>query len=239
MNIYFTETKNLVGNRWDPNYWRMDLIILINQLNRFKIPMHPIEEVSVVGIGQTGKRTFISNEGIQYLVIGNLMSTGVNYNKKVRFVEEHGFNDPKRCRVENEDILLAISGSGSIERSTIVLGAERNLTISQDVARIRLESDYPKYSTTLFLQSKWGVAQILRHENGTGLTHLKQEDIKKFIIPRCPTILEQWSKEKCLEINKLHNDFLISPSKENREKAETLRKKVVLEFEKKIQLYIK
>lgn len=238
MQLYFSKAEDLRNNRWDANYWRRDLLVSIEQLDSFKVPVFPLSEIAYVSIGQSGKRTFTEEEDVQYLVIGNLLATGIDFKKRPRYVEEESFNDPKRSRVENEDILLAISGGGSIGRTTMALGIKKPTNISQDIALVRL-LDFPVYSTFLFLQSKWGVSQILRFENGTGVTHLNQDEVKNIRIPQFPEILEEWAKAKWLSFYNLHNEYLSTQTKESKEEAEQKRLLLIEEFEKKVKTYIR
>lgn len=240
MQLYFSKTEDLRNNRWDANYWRRDLLVSIEQLDSFKVPVFPLSEIAYVSIGQSGKRTFteVENEAVQYLVIGNLLAAGIDFKKRPRYVEAEGFNDPKRSRVENEDILLAISGGGSIGRTTLALGIEKPTNISQDIALVRFK-DFPVYASFLFLQSKWGVSQILRFENGTGVTHLNQDEVKNIRIPQFPEILEEWAKTKWLSFYQLHNAYLNAQTKESKEEAEKKRLLLIAEFEKKATTYIR
>lgn len=238
MQLYFCEVEDLRNNRWDSNYWRRDLLVSIEQLNSFKLPVFTLDEVSYITIGQSGKRTFIEEKDVQYIVIGDLIPTGINFNKRPRHVKSGSFNDPIRSRIQNEDVLMAISGGGSIGRTTLALEVENKTNISQDIALVRF-NDFPIYSSFLFLQSKWGVSQILRFENGTGVTHLNQEEVKNIRVPLFPDNLEEWCRIKWLTIVQLHKEYLISPSKENKERLERKRLNLIQEFEKKTNTYIR
>lgn len=239
MKIYFAKVSDLKDNRWDPNYWRNDLIVLIEQIEQLKFPVHSISEVGTVSAGQTGKRTFVVSEEVQYLIIRNLLQTGLNLNYKVRYVEENSFNDPTRARVDNHDILTVVSGKGSIEKVTIVQGLEIKATVSQDVARIRLKEGYPVYSTVTFLQSKWGQAQILRNENGTGTTHLTLDDLKALRIPELNGPFEDWCREEWQDIHDLHTIYIETNNEKALEQAEKKRKKLIVDFEKRLSAYIR
>lgn len=231
MKIYYTDIKNLKDNRWDPNYWRNDLILAIEELKNFKFHLSRLEEISEVTIGQSGKRTFIEDGTVQYIVVGNLLPSGVDWNKKQRFIGENSFNDPKRSRLENDDILVVISGGGSIGRVTLVHNSNEILNISQDIARVKFH-DFPVYSTLFFLQSKWGQAQIYRYENGTGVTHLNQKEVKSLLIPHLPIDINEWCLNKTLEINNLHLNYI--NTREGLDKLQKIHSKYIKEFENKI-----
>lgn len=238
MNFYFVATENLKDERWDTNYWRPDLLVIIDQISRFKLDIIKLGTLGDISNGKSGSRIFTDNKEVQYLVITNLLKTGLNLRKKPRFVEEGGSNDPIRSRVRTGDILIPISGTGSIEKSTLVQDLDRKANISQDIARLRVDSD-KVYSTALFLQSKWGVAQILRSEAGTGVTHLSLEDIRDFDIPLFPQDVEDWSREAMEALHLLHMDYVNQPNAEKKKRLEIERLRYVRLFESKCSLFIR
>lgn len=239
MKIYFAKINDLKDNRWDPNYWRNDLIVLIEQIEQLKFPIHSLSEVASISAGQTGRRTFTTAEEVQYLIIRNLLPTGLNLNYKVRYVAENSFNDPARARIQNGDILTVVSGKGSIEKVTIVQGLEKKACVSQDVARIRLTENFPHFSTVTFLQSKWGQAQILRNENGTGTTHLTLDDLKAIRIPELNNQFEDWCREEWNDIYDLHTIYIDTGNVKALEQAEKKRMKFISTFERKLAAFIK
>lgn len=239
MKIYFAKINDLKDNRWDPNYWRNDLIVLIEQIEQLKFTIHSLSDVAMISAGQTGRRTFISTEEVQYLIIRNVLPTGLNINHKVRYVAENSFNDPARARIENGDILTVVSGKGSIEKVAIVQGLEKKASVSQDVARIRLEDEFPHFSTITFLQSKWGQAQILRNENGTGTTHLTLDDLKAIRIPELNKQFEDWCQEEWNDIHELHSIYIDTGNEKALEQAEKKRVKLISMFERKLAAFIR
>lgn len=238
MQLYFCNLSDLEGKRWDTNYWRRDLLVSIEQIQQFKLPVHKISDIAYVTIGQSGKRTFVEDEDVQYLVVGDLVASGVYYNKKPRYVAENSFNDPQRSRIQNEDLLVVISGGGSIGRSTMAYDVNGTTNISQDMALVRL-NDFPIYSSLLFLQSKWGVAQILRFENGTGVTHLNQDEVKEILIPKFSEDINQWCKLKWEEIQELHRHAMTTKDKNDWDNVDKKRLKLVEQFENKAKFFIK
>lgn len=118
-----------------------------------------------------------------YYTVNGFMETGyATY--ALEHCDEKAFNRLRRSEIREGDILVAGSGRGSVGKVCFIDQLEIPAVVG-DLYILRAKRDLvlPEY-LTLFLKSKYGQAQIFRHETGvSGQTHIDKEELEKFVVP--------------------------------------------------------
>jgi len=233
LQLFHIKKNQLVNEKWNANYWRPDYLLPIEEAKKIKFPLKTLGEVSDIQIGKSGKRYFINVPEVRYITVGDVLSTGINFSNEPKWIKRGGFNDTPKSRILENDIMIVISGT--IGKTSIAYDITEDLNVSQDIALVRLQ-EAPLYSTFLFLQSKWGLAQIFRLANGTGIYHLSTEELKRIIIPVFDEKFEEWCKNEMEIIKNLHRTALQTNNSKDWETVENRRIELLKQFHKKVPI---
>lgn len=233
MQLFHIKKHQLRNEKWNVNYWRPDYLLLIEEAKKIKFSIKSLGEISDIQIGKSGKRYFIKLPEVRYITVGDILPTGINFSNKPKWIKREGFNDTPKSRIIEGDIMVVIGGS--IGKVSIAYDINEDLNVSQDIALVRPQ-EAPLYSTFLFLQSKWGLAQIFRLANGTGIYHLSTDELKSIIVPIFDENFEEWCKEEMESIKDLHRTAIQTDDKKDWEALKKRRKELLTQFHKKMPI---
>ena len=124
----------------------------------------------------------------------------------------------KRFFVQNENILLNLTGAGSIGRVSIYFGNSQPLT-NQHIARLEINKPYDSSYVCSFLSSWWGERAIEQGISGTtGQLNLVNDHVRSLPIPIPDRLVQNYIGDKVRLAEKL------------RERSKELEKQGIKEF---------
>ena len=139
-----------------------------------------------------------------YYTVNGFLETGyATYALEHR--DERAFRRLRRTRVSEGDVLVAGSGKGSVGKVCLIDRLERPSVVG-DLYIVRVKPDLvlSEY-VTLFFKSRYGQAQIFRHETGvSGQTHIDKEELERFLIPILPMESQQRIAEEFKRMLEYH-----------------------------------
>jgi len=128
----------------------------------------------------------VEKRGVAYIEVRNVKRTGIDIYEsppEKRYIVEGSRNDSLRSRLQPGDLVITRSGVGSIGRCVVVPANIGLASVSQHVDRVILNNVKPEW-VALFLQCRYGAAQIERHVSGvTGRMHIDFNEIRSLLIP--------------------------------------------------------
>lgn len=140
-----------------------------------------------------------------YYTVNGFLETGyATY--ALEHCDEKAFHRLRRSQVSEGDVLVAGSGKGSVGKVCLIDRLERPSVVG-DLYIVRVKSDVvlPEY-VTLFFKSRYGQAQIFRHETGvSGQTHIDKEELEKFLVPILPMESQQRIAEEFKRMLEYHH----------------------------------
>jgi len=176
--------------RLDPGYWHPAYDRL---LARCRPPLEPLGEfIEQITYGAivTGREPPPDPHGPFLLGQGALRHGGVDLGECPRIAP----NSPwarERCMVRRGDLLIARSGSGSLERNRLaVYHADEPAVVDCWVDLVRLRGIEPDY-VAVFLKTRFGWGQIHRLINGVGPPNLSFDEIRSLRVPTSEADLQR------------------------------------------------
>lgn len=174
----------------------------INPLSlNFKLPTlklgEIVEEITCGGTEYGEKRKF-ADRGLRFISAKVVTPLGLDFARDRRkFIEPGSPMDKKWAHVKVGDVLFVRVGVGCIGRATVVLDDE-DLGVADDwiyIIRLRGNTILPSY-LAMFLQTKYGKAQIDVAKRGVGTVTIPQRLLKEIIIPIPPADFQLKIDEK-------------------------------------------
>jgi hypothetical protein len=142
--------------------------------------------------------------------------------------DDRAFHRLRRSQVREGDILVAGSGKGSVGKVCLIDQVQMPAVVG-DLYILRAKRDlvFPE-CLTLFLKSRYGQAQIFRHETGvSGQTHIDKEELERFLVPALPMDVQQRAAEEFSRM--LTHHYLAMDAASNRDKAQEHQNRVAEE----------
>jgi len=181
------------------------------ELPTFKVPVKKLKElIEDMFCGQTeyGSKRRFSDSGIRFISAKVVTSLGLDFSRdQRRFVEPGGPMDKKRAHVQISDVLFVRVGVGCIGRAAVVVD-EHDLGIADDwiyIIRVK-QGEVSPYYLALFLQTRYGKAQIDRAKRGVGTVTIPQRLLKEVLIPVPPRELQEELKSDYIKMVRLMRD---------------------------------
>jgi hypothetical protein len=234
------------SSRWDPDYWHSRFDNMFKELLNSSYKITAIGEIIPDGTdgityGQVGNRIYDKNGTVQYLQVSNITISGIDEYRQYSKIAEGSHNDPIRSRLQKYDLLLINGGVGSLGRCC-VLTTEGKFNISQDIDRIRFKNKLDSFFVCVFLNSRFGKAQLERFTKGvSGQTKIGFDHVKSVKLPILDESLKEQIKIKYLEVSATHNEAIHEKIKKNDQEykaklkiAEQNMKELIFSVEQKI-----
>ena len=191
--------------RLDPGYWHPRFSVPLAALHAFPdglLPLGQVAESICYGAIRPGRPPRCDGpDGVWYIGQRALRCGLVDLSRAQR-VEAGGPWDPSRARLAPGDLLLARSGVAGVGTGRMALWdppfSPRELdrcapaTVSCFVDRVRLRG-YDPVVALLFLQGRYGQAQIQRLINGVGTPNLSFAELRSLRLPRLTARSQQWA----------------------------------------------
>jgi len=208
------------ASRWSPGYWHPQYDELYNH-----IYSHEYDDfgrfIKVITDGNRGERAFSKKKDeVVYIQATNMVNTGLDFSRSVSYIKKGSWLDPKRSRVNENDILLGERGVASTGRVVVIHRNMGLMNISQIIALIRLKEINPFY-VGIFLKSFFGQGQIKRLQSGIGPAKLVFDEIKSIKIPILPDAVQKNIESEYKKMSKYHDKAI--EAKKNNDEAEYKR----------------
>lgn len=201
------------SSRWDPSYWHPNYEKLLKEIRTTFECTDFGDYIDVITYGQVGKRVLDPNGSVAYIQTINMISTGIDYDKKQARIKLNSHNDPERSRIVKEDILFGNAGAGGLGKVTISL-SNTPTNISQDIDLIRMKNINPYY-IVIFLKTKYGNKQIWIRSRGVGAPKIPFEEIKAIKIPILPLSIQRNIESEYKKMSAFHDKAMEAKSKKD------------------------
>ncbi len=118
--LFDLKEKKLENFRWDPDYYNPIYAKFHVKLRQTGFPLVKLNEIlgqEQVISGYKGKQQKAhTDDKISYITSASITASGLNFDCEHRSVDRHSQSDPRRSRIQEDDILLVRSGEGCIGR---------------------------------------------------------------------------------------------------------------------------
>ncbi|WP_202966397.1 restriction endonuclease subunit S [Treponema endosymbiont of Eucomonympha sp.] len=171
--------------RFDSEYLKKEYLLNIQNLKSFPsgyIRLNNAIKYMSGGATPLGAE-YQENEEISFLRVQNIMQNYFNLDDVV-YISQKQDEEIKRSRLEENDVLLTITGSYG--KSTVVPLSLVGANINQHSVKITLNSNINPYFLSTFLNSKQGKLQSDKNIVGVTRPALDYEVIRNFLIPILP-----------------------------------------------------
>ena len=176
--------------RLDPGYWHPAYDRLLAEC---RLPLEPLGEFIeriTYGAIVTGREPPPDPNGLFLLGQGALRHSGVDLSECPRIAADSPWA-LERCMPRRGDLLIARSGSGSLERNRLtVYHADEPAVVDCWVDLVRLRGIEPDY-VAVFLKTRFGWGQIHRLINGVGPPNLSFDEIRSMRVPASDAELQR------------------------------------------------
>jgi type I restriction enzyme, S subunit len=172
-------------NRLDVVFYNPKYQVLDDLIKGIVWQKKELKELCVEPIHR-GKTPEYAEEGVPVIKTVNLKNGQIDWNT-ISFVSETFFEENCHYRTQNQDILIASTGVGSIGKTDIVDDDSRQM-VDGHISIVRLDKKIADpYYVVAFLRSRFGQSQIERRIRGTtGQTELYPNDIGSLQVPLPP-----------------------------------------------------
>ncbi|MFH0866307.1 MAG: restriction endonuclease subunit S [Bacteroidota bacterium] len=211
--LYSRMLNHTISTRLDSEYFKKEYLIQDNKLASKEIGKLS-KLTTKIDVGFVGAMTaYYRDEGIILLQTKNISEFFINDNDSIRITEPF-HKKLKKSQINFEDILIA--RSGSFGKASIYL--EKATINSSDIIIIQANEVFINpYYLTGFLNSKYGVSQMIRFASGGLQGHVNLTILEELEVP----ILKNGFQENIKNI--ISNSYqLKTKSKQTYSQAETL-----------------
>jgi restriction endonuclease S subunit len=174
------------GFRLDAEYYQPEYLEVAGKIN--SLVHRTLEEISdsIVSFGAYALTNFIEwqEDGIPFIVAENIREGFISY-EGVRYINDKTDEILKKSRVQEEQVLLSMSGS--VGNAAVAYKIPPKLNSNQDIVKIRLKENYSPYFLAAFLNSKYGRMQVLRLPVGSVQQHIFLWQTKSLSVPTFPS----------------------------------------------------
>lgn len=195
--------------RMDPEFWSPEWLKFFDALYESSYEVKPLGQfIDSITYGQVGRRHYDPEGEVIYLQTRNITTTGIDIHERSGRIRVDSWNDPKRSRLETNDLLLVNSsrfaaGVRPIGKVLAVLSDPGLMNISQDIDKVRLKGLDPAYAAT-FILSKYGNSQIMRICSGVGSVKVNFDEVRSIVIPDVPRGLQVELRAEYLKVSNYH-----------------------------------
>ena len=194
--------------RMDPEYWTPEYQKTMQILSR-KYKVRSLRNfITYITYGQVGRKSVGKRGKVQYIQVKNLIPTGIDFYRKPAKVPENSWNDPKRSRLQKNDILLSRNSFGGMStllgRVVVVFKDYGKVNVSEDIDLIRVK-DISPYYLGAFLKSRYGQFQIQRMRYGVRSIKLNFNQVKSIQIPILPNPLQKKIEREYKKMSRWHD----------------------------------
>jgi hypothetical protein len=176
--------------RLDPGYWHPAYEAIMSACAPPLVPLGEFIAHITYGAIVPGRRPPHGADGLPLIGQGALRPSGLD----LAGVTRAPIDSPwalARARVRPGDLLIARSGTGSLERNRLaVYHEDAPAVVDCFVDLVRLEGIDPDF-VAAFLRTRFGWAQIHRLLNGVGPTNLSFDEVRALRVPAGQTDLER------------------------------------------------
>ena len=197
----------------------------------FKEPSFKLKElINEMFCGSTeygSKRKFCEN-GIPFISAKVVTYLGIDFPRDRKFIEPNSIMDKKKAHTRIGDVLFVRVGVGCSGR-TVVITDEKDLGIADDwIYIIRVNQKISPYYLAVFMQSKYGMAQINYAKRGVGTVTIPQRLLKEIEIPILPVQFQ-------LYLEKAYKEMVATGRMGLYDKADRIYKDMVTKIEEELQ----
>lgn len=211
----FVITNNL-SNRLDAGYYSPDDIFKEQQIKQ--IPYDILgNKIKKMSSGATPKGATYLHEGVSFIRTQNVRNNLIE-DEEIVFISEEDNATLKRSQLEEEDVLLTITGV-DLGHSAVVQKRLLPANINQHSVKMETNEIDP-YFLSVFLNSKYGQSQIWRRVYGATRPAINYDEIKDIIVPLPSINIQQYIGNKVRKAERL------------REEAQRMQKNLNDEIEK-------
>ncbi len=178
-NVRNINTSN-IDNRIDAQFYISPYYELLNYAKEEQIPLIQLGKISRIGSGFPNS---LDHGTIPYIRISDLDGIHINYEKVIKVTEEV-FASKKQTHLNQNDLVVAITGA-TIGKTAIFMNNKiKKATLSSDTAFIRFKNIEDAFVYLLFFQTEIGQFGLKRGETGITNKHLATDYLKKLEIPK-------------------------------------------------------
>lgn len=193
-----------IRHRMEPAYWHPRYSEIFHDLQSSGFAIENLGKYIIhITYGSTKSVEYVER-GVIYIKAVDIGSTGIIY-PNLQYVVENGPIDTLRSRLESNDLMVVRSGKGSIGKIAIWHKDIGKANASQHVDLVRVRGINP-FWVAAFLKSKYGQSQIEQLETGVSrMTHLTYDDIRRFLIPIVPDLIQQSTERRYRQMLQFHD----------------------------------
>lgn len=173
------------GYRLDAEYYQPEYLEVAGKVK--SLPHETLEDISesIVSFGAYALTNFIEwqDDGIPFIVAENIKEGFISY-EGVRYISDKTDEILKKSRIQEEQVLLSMSGS--VGNAAVAYKIPPKLNSNQDIVKIKLKGEFSPYSLAAFLNSKYGRMQVLRLPVGSVQQHIFIWQTKSLQVPIFP-----------------------------------------------------
>lgn len=176
-------SEMMSANRLDAEYFQPKYSQILDAIKALKPKaIVPLEQLlKQVTNGHTPYYHDLSVGDVIFLTAEHISDFRINYDSEKRILIEHHLGELKRTRLNEGDILVTIKGR--IGNAAVVENLREETNINQDVALLRLKSNYHPYYVISFLNSLLGKTLVDQICTGQINPFLSLTNLKKISIP--------------------------------------------------------
>jgi restriction endonuclease S subunit len=173
------------GYRLDAEYYQPEYLEVARKVK--SLHHETLEDISesIVSFGAYALTNFIEwqDDGIPFIVAENIKEGFISY-EGVRYISDKTDEILKKSRIQEEQVLLSMSGS--VGNAAVAYKIPPKLNSNQDIVKIKLKGKFSPYSLAAFLNSKYGRMQVLRLPVGSVQQHIFIWQTKSLLVPIFP-----------------------------------------------------
>jgi type I restriction enzyme S subunit len=188
-----------IGVLWSAQSYRPDITAAVRKIR--SMAWRPLAELCVNPIGP-GPHPSFAPTGHPCLKTKNVLGVVVDTNE-MDFVDPNNITRWPHYLIESEDLVLNITGSGSIGRIGIYFGNDRPLT-NQHLAKLSIAPGTDAAYVCSFLSSWWGERLLEQGVGGsTGQLNLVNEHIRQVPILEPNLLAQRYIGDKVRQVERL------------------------------------
>ena len=204
------------SRNWGYTAHSRDLLWVEEKLDRSHYPVSKLEE-HIIGLtgGLTPRGANYPNAGVIFIRVGNIQSYGLDLADVVFINKELHEGELKRCQLQPNDVLLAITGA-TFDKACVFPSGVGEANINQHIVRIRTLPDLNPHYLSTFLNSEIGTKQSNALTTGGTRPALDYVAIRSMKIPLPPPEIQ-------MEISTKLQDAYIEASQLRLQAAERIQ----------------
>lgn len=154
-------------------------------LNHSLVKLEDFIEEIVSGRTLYGEQREFARSGKRFLHATNVTPYGISYQRDGRFIEPGSPMDSERATTRPGDLVFCRVGVGCAGRTSPVID-ERDVGVASDYLHIIRLRNYEPTFLHLFLQTRWGKAQLELFKHGVGTVSINKTQLHSLNVPQVP-----------------------------------------------------